>query len=392
VLSLRLPREGRFHGCLAELSEAAEYVPESLWDQPAKLFEALRMALVRAPLGVARAAACWARRRAAFRDLWQAAMVRRWAQRRGVGHLHCHFGGFAATVAHLARRMGGPPYSVTLHAHDIFRDTVDHAWLRRIIAGSAFVVTVSRYNEAYLGAQVGADTRRVRVLYNGIPLDRFPFYTGPREKGTLLAVGRLIEKKGFIHLVRACRPLVENGLLRRCDIVGEGREQAALAAEIKRLGLDGVVRLAGAWPQERVAEALARASAFALPCVAARDGNMDALPTVLLEAMAAGCPIVSTRLSGIPEIVADGGTGLLVEPGDEPGLARALSALLTDPARAAAFASAGRRRVEDLFDGRRNTNTLAAWLNASAGGAEQAAEEAPAPARLAAPRAALARE
>lgn len=375
VLALRLPRDGRFHGCLADLNEAAEYVPESFWDKPAKLREALFELLRESPGGLWRGARRWLRRQVDFRDLWQAVLVRRWAARRKVAHLHVHFGGYAARAAFLSRLMGGPSYSITLHAFDIFRDTVCVPLLRDMIAASAFCVTVSQFNATHLRNVVRADMDKVRVLYNGIPLDRFACNDGPREPGTIISVGRLIEKKGFIHLVRACRLLDDRGLLSRCDIVGEGPLKDALKDEIRRQNLEGRVRLVGAWPQERVAEALSRASVMALPCVAARDGNMDALPTVLLEAMAAGCPCVSTRLSGIPEIIADGETGRLTAPGSDVELAEAVAGVLSNPAEAARFSRAGRARAEAMFDVRRSVATLGDWLH---GAAAAARSEAPA--------------
>ena len=365
VLSLRFPREGRFHELLAELQEAAEYIPEALFDQPRKVFESLAATAAKSltAFGVLRQ---WGRRDTTLRDLWQAVMVRRWSERRGVTHLHCHFGGFAARVAYLSRVIGGPTYSVTLHAHDIFRETVDHRLLRDLIRESEFCVTVSQFNALHLTQRIGAHPDKIRVLHNGVPLERFVYSEGSRESGTILSVGRLIEKKGFVHLVRACRILKERGLLRRCEIIGEGREHSTLEAEIRRLGLQDEVKLVGAMSQAGVAEALKRSAVFALPCVTARDGNMDALPTVLLEAMASGCPAVSTRLSGIPEILVDGQSGLLIECGDEVGLAYALSRVLTDADYSARLALGGRKRVEELFDVRKSVATLGDWLEGAA--------------------------
>lgn len=366
VLSLRLPREGRFHRMLADLNDAVEYLPEALSDAPGRAAEAFWSALRTTPRAMSRAA--WGRLRGRFtsRDVWQAAMARRWAERRGVTHVHCHFGGYAARVAFLSRLMGGPSYSMTLHAFDIFRRDVDAALLREMIETSAFTVTVSRFNERFLRDVIGASALKIRVLYNGLPLERFAFHAAPRTPRTILTVGRLIEKKGFAHLVRACGILAQRGALDRCDIIGDGREKDALKALIRELGLSGVVRLTGPQPIERVAAALTEASAFALPCVAAQDGNMDALPTVLLEAMASGCPCVSTRLSGIPEIIEDGASGLLVEPGDDAGLADALERVMTDAALARRLALAGRQRVERLFDVRNSVAKLSEWIQAVA--------------------------
>lgn len=362
VLSLRLPREGRFHGCLAEMTQAAEYVAESVWESPRKLCESAWGAVRSAPRGTLRAWSSEFRRSVAFRDIWQAMLVRRWAQRRGIRHLHVHFGGYAARCAYFSRLMGGPSYSVTLHAFDIFRDDVDLAVLRRIVESSAFCVTVSRFNAGYLEQKLGAAAARVRVLYNGIPLTRFPYSNAVREPGTILSVGRLIEKKGFLDLIRACRALRDRNVLSNCSIVGEGPQRDELSAEIKRLGLGAHVRLVGAWPQEKVADELRRAQVFALPCVEARDGNMDALPTVLLEAMASGCPVVSTRLSGIPEIVDNGAAGLLVNPGDVAGLAAAIEILVKEPAVAERFSRTARVRIETHFNIANAVSKLGDWL------------------------------
>lgn len=366
ILSLRLPREGRFHGVLKELDDAAEYIPECFLECAGKCREAAWSVLKESPTSLARVGAIWTSRDVSIRDVWQALLVRRWAARRKVRHLHCHFGGFAATVAAFSRLMGGPSFSVTLHAHEIFRNNKNPAHLRRIVDLSAFCVTVSQFNARHLVDQLGVDPRKIRVLYNGIPFDRFPFCDGPREPGTILAVGRLIEKKGFVYLIRACRALADKGLLRQCDIVGEGREKDSLQSEIKRLGLGDLVKLAGPWSQERVADGLSRYSAFALPCVQAADGNMDALPTVLLEALATGCPVVSTRLSGIPEIVDDGRSGLLVEPNSEMELASALEMVLRDVDGATARAVNGRQRAKSLFDVRKSVSTLSEWQRRAA--------------------------
>lgn len=366
VIALRLPRDGRFHGCLAELNSAAEYIPESYWEKPDKRREATWDALRHAPGGLLQAVRRQFGRQVDFRDLWQAVLVRRWARRRNIAHIHVHFGGYAARVAFLSRLMGGPSYSVTLHAFDIFRENVNQALLRDMIAASCFCVTVSEFNARYLRERILADTSRIRVLYNGIPLSRFPFGAASRNPGTILTVGRLIEKKGFIHLVRACGILAAQGETFRCDIVGEGPMKDEIKTEIANLNLKGRVNLVGAWPQERVAEALRTASVFALPCIEAADGNMDALPTVLLEAMAAGCPCVSTNLSGIPEIIRNRETGLLVEPGDEPGLATAIREILQNRDAAARYSLAGRARAEAQFDIQKAIGVLAEWLDQAA--------------------------
>jgi len=143
-----------------------------------------------------------------------------------------------------------------------------------------------------------------------------------------------------------------------CEIIGGGAGEAALRAQIEELGLRSVVALSGSLTTEEVGERLGEAALVTLPCVVGADGNVDALPTVLLEAMGAARPVVSSRLSGIPEIVVDGETGLLVPPNDAERLADALQCVLGDPVRAAAMGRAGRARAEALFDLHRNAGEI----------------------------------
>jgi hypothetical protein len=165
-----------------------------------------------------------------------------------------------------------------------------------------------------------------------------------------LSIGRLIEFKGFRDLIAACAELKKRAIQFECEIIGEGPLRGALQDAIAAAGLDGIVRLSGALPQEEVMRRLADCDAFALACIVNREGASDILPTVILEAMATARPIVSTRLAGVPEIVRDGESGLLVAPGDVKGLANALESLLRDPQLRARFGAAGRRNVEVRFD------------------------------------------
>jgi len=280
------------------------------------------------------------------------------ADRLGVSHLHAHFASRAGHVAALAAGLNGIPYSVTAHAKDIYHQDVDRDLLRWKIANAAFIVTVTDYNLRHLRDLVddipGAGERIVRI-YNGIELSRFQ-PTTPPEGGTplILAVGRLVEKKGFPVLIESCRLLRERGRDFRCEIVGGGPLEGELRDRIATAGLSEHVRLAGVLSTEAVAARMQAASLLALPCVVGEDGNVDALPTVLLEAMASARPTVSTRLSGIPEIIADGETGFLTPPGDPRAFADALGHLIDRPALGAAMGRAGRRRAERLFDLRAN--------------------------------------
>ncbi|HVS08294.1 MAG TPA: glycosyltransferase [Planctomycetota bacterium] len=286
-------------------------------------------------------------------------------RRRRIAHLHAHFATDSAVVAALARELGGSTYSVTLHAKDIYRDGVSFERLERILEGAAMAVTVCDANVAHLRQRLrGRAAAKVRRLYNGIDLTRFAprAEEARRDADHILAVGRLVEKKGFAILLRAVAELHRRGAAARVTIVGEGEERPALEEAIGRLDLAGTVHFAGALDQAAVRELMARATVFCLPCVVGRDGNQDALPTVLLEALASGLPVISTPVGGIPEIVDSGRAGVLVPAGDVEAVARALEALLASPALRESLAGAGRRRAELLFDGDRNSLILSAWL------------------------------
>jgi glycosyltransferase involved in cell wall biosynthesis len=196
----------------------------------------------------------------------------------------------------------------------------------------------------------------VRVIYDGVDLAAFRPDTAARDPQLVLAVGRLVAKKGFSDLIEACRLLRERGRAFRCRIVGEGPLRASL--ESQAADLSDVVEFAGASSQEDLAAEYRQASVFVLPAAIPPDGNTDALPTVLLEAMASGCAIVSTRVAGIPEIVDHEENGLLVEPADVPALTAAIERLLADPQLRARFGVAARLKAESRFDVMKNAAEL----------------------------------
>ncbi|MCG8694760.1 MAG: glycosyltransferase, partial [Minwuiales bacterium] len=179
-----------------------------------------------------------------------------------------------------------------------------------------------------------------------------------RRPGRIVSVGRFIEKKGFPVLVEACRLLRDRKQSFECLILGDGPMRVELEAQIARSGLGAVVRLGGSLPQERLIAEMQTGAVVALPCIVSESGDRDGLPTVLLEAMALGLPVVTTTVSGGPEIVVDGETGSLCPPGDPAALAAALENLLANPDRAAAMGVAGRIRAERLFDLEKNVAQL----------------------------------
>ena len=364
IYSLKKPDDGVFHADLARVRAPVTYVP----DRVRELLSAQREATAAAGgrYGRALAAAVSRRRRATLKHFLRAGALAPAILRDGVGHVHAHFASSAASVALHLNRLTGVPYSITAHAKDIYRNGIDRPELVRKLLSARFVVTVSDHNAAYLG-RLAPDARVVRI-YNGLELERFtPNGAAPSEPPLVLGVGRLIEKKGFADLIAACARLEHAGRSYRCAIVGKGPLEGALRSMVRARALDGRVELLGPRPQDEVRSLLGRAAVLAAPCVVGRDGNRDGLPAVIVEALAAGVPVVSTPVTGIPEVVEDGVTGFLVPEGDPDALAGAIGRLLDDRAAAAKIGRAGRRRIEADFDLAGNVARLRALFEESAG-------------------------
>jgi colanic acid/amylovoran biosynthesis glycosyltransferase len=301
------------------------------------------------------------------RDLHQAIMLAQKVAERGITHLHAHFGSSPATVAMLASRFTGVPFTFTAHAKDIFHEEVERQDMERKLSSAAAVVTVSDYNLQYLKQTYGPAADRVQRIYNGIELERLRFASPAERPPRIVGVGRLVEKKGFADLIAACAILRERGRRFECDIVGDGEVAPQLRAQVSNLHLQDRVRFLGSRPQAEVFRIIQSSAAFAAPCIIGRDSNRDGLPTVLLEAMALGTPCVSTDVTGIPEVIRDEQTGLLVPQHDPAALASALEKLLDDAALRVPMASAARKMIEINFDTHRNTAMQRElFLNASA--------------------------
>jgi glycosyltransferase involved in cell wall biosynthesis len=289
-------------------------------------------------------------------DVYQAVLLAQAVRNRGITHLHAHFGSSSTTVARLAAKIAGVPYTFTAHAKDIFHNTVCAEDLRRKIHDAASVVTVSDFNAAYLQEHFGAGAGRVVRLYNGLSLDRFPYQAPLGRKKRIISVGRLVPKKGLIDLIEACALMMARGVPFDCQIIGTGPLESELRERIQVLGLENKVRLLGPRPQREVIELMQDAAAFAAPCVVGEDGDRDGLPTVLIEAMALGTPCVSTDVTGIPELIRDRETGVLVPQHDPPALAAAIETVLKCPRYRLNLAEKARKLIEESFDVRRNAS------------------------------------
>ncbi|ULB11726.1 glycosyltransferase [Cereibacter azotoformans] len=267
-----------------------------------------------------------------------------WCRSQGIDHIHAEFAGFPATVAMIAARVSGVPFSFSAHANDIF---VSQALLPEKAAEARFVRAISRYNIDWLGRLPSFPADRLRLIHCGVPRalleapEPDPPGSGPLN---VLYVGSLIEKKGVFHLLEALAQLRDRMPL-RCRIIGRGDLEGAMRQAAERLGLNGIVTFDGPKDAEEVRAAYGWAHAVVVPSVVGAGGRVEGIPVVAMEALAHARPLVASRLSGIPELVEDGVTGWLTEPGDAAGIARALAAIREDWPRAVTLARAGRDRV-----------------------------------------------
>jgi glycosyltransferase involved in cell wall biosynthesis len=272
--------------------------------------------------------------------------------RSGVAHFHVHFARNATHTALFIKQISKIGFSFTAHAQDFMLDVGSDELLREMCREAAFVVAVSDYSRELLVQKCPGAAKKIHRIYNGIDLRTFQASPprSPALRPRIVSIGRLVEFKGFRDLIAACAELKKRGIQFECEIIGDGPLRNTLQNAIAAAGLDGVVRLPGALPQEEVVRRLAGCDVFALACIVDREGASDILPTVILEAMATARPIVSTRLAAVPEIVRDGDSGLLVAPGCVEELANGLESLLRDPQLRAQLAAGGRRNVEEKFD------------------------------------------
>jgi glycosyltransferase involved in cell wall biosynthesis len=340
-----------------ELRKQAHYFPDSV----APILSSMILVFLRAPLGLAAVAARMLRERVGLRMIALACCFARLVREREIDHLHATYSTRTATLAWGVDRLTGVGYSFSTHANDMWTNP-SIPWKAR---AARFVRTISEFNRSFLMKSYGLDGEKIVVCRLGVETStahhRTPGMAAPGP-ARILSTGRLTESKGHAFLLEACARLRDQGLSFSCLIVGSGPLEDALRRRIEALGLSAHAKLTGWLTHEQTLKQLCEADVFVLACVDERASAaaMDGIPVALMEAMAAGLPVVSTPVSGIPELVEDGRSGILVPERSIEALATALSGLLREPALRLRLGAGARERVADAFDLLKNTVALRA--------------------------------
>ena len=359
IFSIRNPKDEPPQDWDAHIVERVDYLPGEK-----QLLVDVRRALKKRKLTADVVAALneWGRR-TDFLRLYQAIYIGLRLREMGIEHVHAHFAGMAARTAFWINKFFQITFSFTAHANDIFVPTQFEIGLDKLVDAARAIITETDYAALFLRQRFPDRASRIHRIYNGLDLAEFGRADFRSIPPLIMAVGRLIPKKGFSDLIRACALLAQRGKSFRCEILGEGPVENNLRKQIEQLGLQHCVILAGAKPQSQVRRGLLAANVFALPSVIDPEGGMDNLPTVIMEAMATGLPVVSTNIGGIPEMVVENETGLLVQPGDGVAMAEAINKIIGDASAAERFGQSGYARAQRLFSIDKNVRELCALIS-----------------------------
>lgn len=362
IFSAKKPNEGIFHPQLANLQANVFYLeglePKKwvnwlgdVWDRisvdKSRLWDSVEEAIIARDIN---------RLEIVFHSAWVGAKIKEL----GIQHIHAHFASLPSTIAYYAGQITGVPFSFTAHAKDIYVYQNDEYQLTDKLKAAESIITVTNYNKKYLAEKMaGGNSDKIKVVYNGIDIDKFSFIDDKnRQHNLILGIGRLVPKKGFDLLLRACKILKDNNISFKCLIVGDGTDANDLQALRNDLDLRDEVEFLGAKKQDEIIILMQKGTLMCLPCRIAEDGNRDALPTVILEALACGLPVISTNISGIPEIVDNEKDGILIEPEDCEKLAGQLKRLLKSEKLRRQFAREGQKKALARFDLKKNIKQL----------------------------------
>ena len=277
-----------------------------------------------------------------------AATLAKQLKRHNIQHLHVHFAHIPTDIAMYAAPMVGIGFSVQAHANDLF----ERGWLlKQKVQRSAFFATISEFNQRFL-EKLNADSQKIKIVRCGVDQGWQPPVKSSHknEMYTIGTVGRLVEKKGIDTLIEAISILVKDGQSVCLKIAGNGPLESALKQQTDMLGIYGeMVQFIGALPHDQVADFISGLDVFVLPCKKDSNGDMDGIPVVLMEAMLCEVPVISTELSGIPELVINNISGLTVPPENTSELAKAINLLMDSPETKTRLVAGGKQRVEHEF-------------------------------------------
>jgi glycosyltransferase involved in cell wall biosynthesis len=363
IFSLLTSRDSRFHGDLGKLKASVHYVPDisslsTLLRYNKRAARRNRGRYYRALGKVLRTG-----NPVLFWRFLQSGYIADRAQGLKLNHIHAHFANRSTSAASLASEILAIPYSFTAHAVDIYKQDVKPEILSRKIEAARCVVTVSEANKQFLEEHANGASDKILRIYNGIDVNRFkPGTAAPAGPFTILAVARLVEKKGLDDLIEACHYLRDRGLSFQCWIIGKGKLRRPLQALIKKRNLGDSVKLLGAHSQDGVLERYRRAHLFVLPCIVGSDGNRDGLPVSIVEALSCGLPVVTTAVTGIPEVVQDLHNGMIVPEHNPKALAGSLQKLIVDEGLYKQLKQNARSSVVDRFDKDRTIDEFSAAI------------------------------
>lgn len=361
IFSVERPNDPRFHKNLHQLKAHVTYLPDLL--KLKSLLKHRKKTAKNFPKGF------WKALRYALKQtnpslmlrLLQSCYVCNIAKKENVEHFHAHFATRATTIAFLSSMISDIPYSFTAHAVDIFKETLCQKALSRKIDYANFVVTVSEYNKKYLSTHFHPFADKILKIYNGIDLSVFhPKEKTREEPFTFLCVARFVEKKGHRFLIEACEILKNQGLNFRCWLVGKGKLEQQIQKSIKSKKLQDVVEILGPHTHDEVLERFHNSHAYVLPCVEGKNGNKDGLPVAIVEALACGIPVITTPMTGNPEVVIDDHNGFLIPFENSQKTAEAMKRMLKDKILYANLCRNARPSVEVHFD---NKNTVLSLAN-----------------------------
>lgn len=362
IISLNRPDSRIFHPEINSVRAQVYYLPQSFWSELARMLMAQAYFLRRYP-------GRWIRAFIVMFFRFNPKAVKRWLQSgrvaqllegTDIGHIHAHFSNAPTTVAMMTGILLGLRFSITCHAKDVYAGgrLYSPGFFRNLTRANFVVCVSAKTKQDIVDAWPDLSPSKIHVIYNGLDLERFHRRSAEPRERLILAVGRLVEKKGFPYLLEACQLLRDRSVPFNCEIVGYGQMRDNIVDLVSALNLDDRVRLIGPLDQEELVAHYRRADVFCLPTIIARNDDRDILPNVVKEAMAIGVPVVTTSIPAMEELVEHERSGLLVPPGNSPALAEALERMLGDGEMRGHLADAARQIIEERFNRRKNVLQL----------------------------------